>query len=523
MQFNNNRKVTLRRLALACLMIGQLGVAAEPRPRVSADRLREDIRILAGPEMRGRGAGTPGLERAGLWIASQFKQIGLKPAGDNGTYQQTFSITSGASLGETNSLSCTGCGTAQLEAGKDFTPLPMSASASLDGDLVFAGYGITAPECGYDDYKGIDVRGRVVLILRHEPREFDSKSIFDGRVYTEHAQTMKKVMTAQEHGAAAILLVNDTAAHSGSDTLEPFTALPGPGGAQVPVIQVHPRVAGKWFTDAGRELDGVQSSIDSTMEPHSFLFSGMRIELRTDVHSTQVPAFNVAGYLPGGNHSEEYVIVGAHYDHLGFGEQYSLAQEKAGTAHPGADDNASGTAGMIELARWLALQAPLRRGVLFVAFSGEEIGLLGSTHYTAHPLLPMDRAVAMLNMDMIGRLRDRKLTVGGASSAAGLRAILEQLGPRFSLDLKLDEDAVYGSSDHTAFKARSIPVLFFFTGLHADYHRPTDTVDKIDTKATARVVEFAGAVAVNLAQRSGRLAFARSSEINALAVPGLGR
>jgi Zn-dependent M28 family amino/carboxypeptidase len=251
------------------------------------------------------------------------------------------------------------------------------------------------------------------------------------------------------------------------------------------------------------------------------LFPDIRLRLRTAVTNTQLPVFNVAGYLPGT--TDEYVVIGAHYDHLGLGEQYSLAQEKTGTVHPGADDNASGTAGMLAIARWLAAQPTMRRGVLFLAFSGEEIGLLGSTHYTAHPLLPIERAVAMLNMDMIGRMRDRKLTVGGASSGAGLRVMLEHLGERFSLDLQMGEDAVYGSSDHTAFKARSIPVLFFFTGLHGDYHRPTDTADKVDVKAAARVAEFAGAVALNLAQRSERLAFVRADEINALAAPGLGR
>lgn len=471
--------------------------------------------------MAGRGAGTEGLQRAGLWLASQFKAIGLRPLGEDGSYQQPFTITSNASLGSDNSMSCTGCGTDKLEEGKDFIPLPMSSTASLTGSLVFAGYGITAPECDYDDYRGIDTQGRIVLILRHEPREFDSKSVFDGRVYTEHSQTMKKVLTAREHGASAVLFVNDSAAHSASESLEPFSTLPGPGDAGIPVLQVHSRVAEQWFSQIQQDFNALQTEIDTTMQPHSFVFPQVSLNLRTDVRNTQLKAFNVAGYLPGT--TDEYVIIGAHYDHLGLGEQYSLAQEKNPVMHPGADDNASGTAGVLALARWLAAHPPMRRGFLFLAFSGEEIGLLGSTHYTANPLLPITGAVAMLNMDMIGRLRDRKLTVGGVSSGAGMRAMLEHLGSRYSLDLQMGEDAVYGSSDHTAFKTRSIPVLFFFTGLHGDYHRPTDTADKMDFKATARVVEFAGAVAVNLAQISDRLEFVRASEINALTRPGESR
>lgn len=514
----------VRSIQSACCLAVVLSAAAwsrDPRPRVSAERLRDDVRTLTSKPWAGRGAGTEGLEQAGNWLAEQFQRIGLRPVGDSGTYKQKFRITVSASAGTSNTLSCTGCGTDRLEAGKDFNPLPMTTNATVEAELVFAGYGITAPECAYDDYRDIDARGRIVLILRHEPGEYDAKSVFDGRVYTEHSQTMKKILTAREHGAVAVLMVNDTASHSGADTLDAFTSLPGPGQAGLPVMQIRPGTVEEWFKRAGRDFGTIQADIDSDVQPRSFTFTGMKFALRTDVQSTQAPVFNVAGYMPGT--TDEYVVIGAHYDHLGLGEQYSLAQDQAGTAHPGADDNASGTAGVLELARWFASQPPMRRGVLFLAFSGEEIGLLGSTHYTSSPLLPMERAVAMLNMDMIGRLRDRKLTVGGVSSGAGLREMLEEIGKRHSLNLQMGEDAVYGSSDHTAFKARLVPVLFFFTGLHADYHRPGDTPDKIDAKATARVVEFAGAAATGLAQRPERLAFVRAGENNSLSVSGMGR
>jgi Zn-dependent M28 family amino/carboxypeptidase len=229
----------------------------------------------------------------------------------------------------------------------------------------------------------------------------------------------------------------------------------------------------------------------------------MRLTLTADLSSSQHTVSNVVGYWPGT--TSEYVVAGAHYDHLGLGEQYSMAPDQNGTIHPGADDNASGAGGVAALARWFGSQPKMRRGVLFIAFAGEEIGLLGSTHYTTHPLLPLGDAVAMINMDMIGRLRDRKLVIGGVSSAQGLSGLVAAVGHDHPLVLDMDEKAVYGSSDHTAFRAQQIPSLFFFTGLHADYHRPSDTADRIEHTGITHVVEFAGAVIRELAQRPDRL------------------
>jgi hypothetical protein len=372
---------------------------------------------------------------------------------------------------------------------------------------VFAGYGITAPEYGYDDYEGVDARGKIVIVLRHEPLEYESSSLFEGRVYSEHSQLFRKARNALEHGAAGVLFINDTANHSGGDTLEALTTLPSPGSAGMPFVQVRSEVIAKWFAHAARDFAETQRAIDQNKRPASFAFpESMQVSLRADVRSRQKEVANVVGYLPG--ETPEYVIIGAHYDHLGLGEQYSMAPDQSGTIHPGADDNASGTAGVLGLARWFASQPKMKRGILFIAFAGEEIGLLGSSHYTSAPLLPLRNAVAMINLDMVGRLRDHKLTVGGTSSGDGLRALVESAGRRAGLELQTDDAAVYGSSDHTTFKAKMVPVLFFFTGLHADYHRPTDTPDRIDPKATAQVVEVAGAVARELAQRPARISFA---------------
>jgi hypothetical protein len=385
----------------------------------------------------------------------------------------------------------------------------LSGSGSAAGAAVFAGYGITADEYGYDDYSDVDVRGRIAVILRHEPQEYENSSVFEGRVYTEHSQMFRKALNARAHGAIGVLFVNDSANHSGPENLERLTALPSPGAVGIPFVQVSAAIVERWFEAAGRNFADAQASIDRDLQPQSFEFpSTMQFSVRADISSEQKPVANVAAYLPG--LTDEYVVVGAHYDHLGHGEQYSLAPEQTGTLHPGADDNASGTAALLSLARWFSSQPKMKRGILFLAFAGEEIGLLGSTWYTTHPLLPLEKAVAMINMDMIGRLRDRKLTVGGTSSGNGLRNLVSSSGKGFPFELLMDDLAVYGSSDHTTFKARGIPVLFFFTGLHSDYHRPTDTADRIDAKATAQVVNLVGSVTARIAQLTERIAFVRT-------------
>jgi hypothetical protein len=365
---------------------------------------------------------------------------------------------------------------------------------------VFAGYGITAPEYGYDDYAGIDAAGKAVIVLRHEPQEYENGSIFEGRVYTEHSQLAAKAANARRHGASALILVNDTGNHSGSDALDPFTAVPAAGDPGIPYIQVKAELGERWFAAAERDFRSTQSEIEQQLEPHAFAFPDtLRVTLSTEIARERRPVCNVAAYLPG--LTDEYVIVGAHYDHLGTGEQFSMAPSEKGKPHPGADDNASGTAGVLALAREFAArfahERP-RRGVLFLTFAGEELGLLGSGHYVRNPLLPIGKAVAMINMDMIGRVRDARVIVGGSASGTGLAAVVEQAERGSELTFDTSESAVYGSSDHTSFVTRQVPVLFFFSGLHLDYHRPSDTWDKIEVASATKLLEVVERVAALL-------------------------
>jgi hypothetical protein len=474
-------------------------------------RYLEDVKFLASQNLRGRGDGSPELEKAAAFIAGKFRSFGLHPVDGNG-YYQPFSLTTQARLGKANRFAYTVDGTrVKLAFPDDFTPFNFSAREKMAGHVVFAGYGITAPEYNYDDYQGIDARGRIVLILRHEPQEFDDKSVFAGKVYTQHAQFWSKASNAKMHGALGVVIVNDRAAHPGeADELERFAEVAGPGDAGIPFAQVRSDIAARWFALAGKNAEEIQAGIDKDLKPRSFAFpESLELDANLDVERVVKTVHNVAGYLPG--LTDEYLVIGAHYDHLGLGEQFSMAPSLAGTVHPGADDNASGTAGVIELARWFSTQPKQKRGILFLAFAGEELGLLGSSYFVNHPELPLAKDVAMINMDMIGRVRENKVYIGGVGTGTTLRKLLEEVTPKYGLHIDYS-DAGYGSSDHTSFTAKQVPVLFFFSGLHSDYHKPSDTWDKIDAPEAAKLLRMIAEVSQDLVRDPDRPLFVRVKE-----------
>ncbi|MBM3725744.1 MAG: M28 family peptidase [Acidobacteria bacterium] len=484
--------------ALAC---GVLFAAREPE--FETQRYMAHIKYLASEAMRGRGTGTPELEKAAQYVAAQFKAAGLKTLG--GAFLQPFQVTANARLGPGNQLQYPG-GKGRLE--EDFVPFNFSTRGELSGGLVFVGYGITAREYNYDDYEGVDVKGRVVILLRHEPQEFDEKSVFQGKVYTRHSQFDSKAINAKMHGASGVILINDTGNHTGdADLLEKFGRTAGPSDAGIPMIQVRAEIVAGWMEAAGKPLKDTMAAIDGDLKPRSFSFpENVKVSGSVDVQRDVKTVHNVVGYLPG--ETAEYVVVGAHYDHLGLGEQYSMAPSQAGTPHLGADDNASGTAGVIELARHFQGRR-LRRGILFQAYAAEELGLLGSGHYVNHPLMPLDNAVAMVNLDMIGRIRENKVILGGVATGTTFKAMMERLAAPSGLTVDYSEQAGYGSSDHTSFTTKQVPVLFFFSGLHADYHRPSDTWDKINAGGAVKLLDLIGRVTGELAASAERPAFVR--------------
>ncbi len=489
-------RLRLHRFLLIVLTALVLVAASTSGPQADPTRYLNDIKSLASPDMEGRGAGTKGLTRAQRLIEKRYKELGLEPAGSNG-YTQPFTVVTGARLKSDNHFAVEAAGSrSDLKINQDFVPFSFSASGQIAAPVVFAGYGATADEFHYDDYAGLDVKDKIVVVLRYEPSGFAEKSGNHG--LTQHSQLITKAINARNHGAKGIVVLNGKLGDGEEDLLTRFGSVSGPENVGLVMVQVKNRVADSWFQTAGKTLKEVQEQINSTSKPASFAFPDtLHLALHIDIETTRATVKNVLAWLPG--QTDEYVIIGAHYDHLGRGNFDSLAPSQIGQIHPGADDNASGTAGVLELARLLApRRGQLKRSILFMDFAGEELGLLGSAEWVKHPTRPLAKAVAMLNMDMIGRIKDDKVYIGGVGTGSTLKAILEQAKKETPFKIEYSAGG-YSSSDHTSFVAKKIPVLFFFSGLHSDYHKPSDTWDKINSPSAVRLLDLVENVAVQLA------------------------
>ena len=497
--------------ASACLFLSAASLAFAAAPPINSQSYLADVTYLASPALKGRYTGSPELETAAAYIANQFKSFGLKPA-DAKNYLQPFDVTINARIGPDNQFKVEDGGKkTALALGRDYTPISFSSSGKLSTEVVFAGYGITATDLHYDDYAGIDVKDKIVMILRHEPQEFDENSVFGGKELTTHSVFAMKASNAKQHGARGVILVNDMAAHpTEPDKLIEFGRATGPTDSGVLFVQVKYADAAAWIKAEGRDLKEIEASIDKDLQPRSFTLSHLKTVLNIDIRHDSKTVHNVTAYLPG--QTNEYVVVGAHYDHLGLGDEHSLAPSQIGKIHPGADDNASGTAGVIELARWFSQQPQPKRGILFLTFAGEEEGLLGSQYYVNHPILPLENAVAMINMDMVGRIREGKVYVNGTGSGTTLAKLIEEVKAPEGLHFDLSDKLGYGGSDYMEFTLKQVPVLFFFSGLHGDYHKPTDTADKINGADAVKLLGYIGDVVTKLSEDSVQPQFVRLSQ-----------
>jgi aminopeptidase YwaD len=457
--------------------------------------------------MEGRGAGTPGADRAAAYLATEFRRAGLRPAGGAGGFLQPFEVLTGVHLAPGTALEVRPAGVPaqHFAAERQFLPLAVSEDGDVTGEVVFAGYGITAPPVGYDDYAGLDVRGKIVLVMTGEPRETDPQAPFRPPEHFHYTELRHKILNARERGAAAVLLVERP---GGVDRLVPLRGATPSWG--VVAASVRREVATALLAPGGLALDVLHAEIDQGVRPASRPLPAVRARVHVAVIRERRTTANVVALLPGTDPAlaAEAVVIGAHYDHLGRGSPFSLAPDRGDALHPGADDNASGTAALLGIAGALVRAGAPRRSTVFVAFSAEELGLLGSTHYVRHPAVPMERTVAMVNLDSVGRLRDGRLHVMGVDTGQGLRFLVEEAAREVGVAIALRGDGV-GPSDHTVFLTRERPVLFFFTGPHADYHRPSDTWDKIDADGLRTVATLAYRVARALADRDERPAFVR--------------
>lgn len=461
-------------------------------------RLRQDVYFLASSGLEGRRAGTVGAQVAADYAAQRFAALGLSPAGENGTFFQNFDFLANVTPGPGNALRFSGA-VEHTATPEEFVPVAFSASGEVEGEVVFVGYGISAPEASYDDYQGVEVKGKVVLLLRFSPAGDDPASPF-----APYLPLRRKVSDAVAKGAAAVLIATGPASkQSGEPVKVPFDYAFADAG--VPVMGISTGLAESLFAGQGFTLRELQERMDARREPASRPLS-VTAHIEADLRPERRHTANVLAMLPGTDPAvgHELVVVGAHYDHLGFGGpgSNSLAPDVR-AVHNGADDNASGVAALLEIARQMAAKPP-KRSVLFATFGAEELGLLGSSYLVQNFPLPKDWVVAMVNLDMVGRpKKGPALTVGGYGTAGEWAELIPKVNRNHHLKLATSAGG-YGASDHSSFYSAGIPVLFFFTGAHEDYHKPSDDAEKLDYPGFARVVQFAAdtvRVIANLPQR----------------------
>ncbi|MDP2208540.1 MAG: M28 family peptidase [Bacteroidota bacterium] len=459
---------------------------------VTAAELQRHVMYLASDELEGRRPGTKGNELAADYIAEQFKSYGLKPLGDNGTYFQNFKFVSELKVGKNNSLAFNIDGKIlDFTPDVDFRPMNFSSDTSITAQLVFAGYGIEADTLHYNDYTGIDVSGKIAIILRYSPDGNNQSSNFSG-----YSSFTKKIMTARDKGAAGVIFITGPVDEANAPLL-PLRHERGSMNSGIAVTQLDQNVANSLFQSIGIDLYSLQKNINENKKPNSFIFENTSVALQTEIEKIYSNTANVVGYFYGNDASlkNEHIIIGAHFDHLGLGgaSSGSIVPDTI-AVHNGADDNASGIAGLLEIAQSLTSHhTQMKRSYVFAAFSAEELGLLGSAYYVKNSPLPLDKSVAMINLDMIGRLKDSVLTIQGVGTSPVWNELIQKQsafgGSDSIFKLKLGQDG-FGSSDHASFNSKEIPVLFFFTGLHGDYHRPSDDWQLINYEGQKMVTDF---------------------------------
>jgi hypothetical protein len=487
---------------VALLFVTASAVLGQNGDEAIHQRLKKDIFFLASEECQGRGIDTEGIHKAAEYLANEFKQAGLKPGGKGGTYFQPFNVAVGAATLEgTNAVTLTGPQgqTIALQAGKDFQILMLGGSGEVKAPVVFAGYGLTVPKANYDDFKGLDVTGKVVVVLRRVPRWNNDATPFAGD-QNAYQGVEAKIANAERRGAAAVLLVND---RSEADAGDPFAGAQGsimPAG--VPVAQVRRNLLDTMFVSGkGTTLAAVEQDIDRDLQPRSGPIPGWTANLTATIKRTTYPCKNIIAVLEGaGPLAKETVVVGAHYDHLGFGFG-KLGKDQPKKIYPGADDNGSGSTTVVELARRFgAIKDRQGRKMVFMLFSAEERGLLGSRYYcSTEPLFPLETTVAMLNLDMVGRLneKDPQLTAEGFDTGKGLREMLDKFNEDFGFKL-VGNKGIFARSDQYSFYQKNIPAMFFFSGFHPDYHKQTDFADRINIAGMAKIAALSEKILAHL-------------------------
>lgn len=467
---------------------------------ITDEEIYQHIKYLASDKLEGRFPGTVGDSLAQAYIVREFKEYGLIPMGDDG-YIQNFDMITKLQLGENNKLQISiDDKTGIYEVEEYFTPFGFSENGTAEGDLVFVGYGINAPKLNYNDYvdkdgNEIDLNGKILIALRYSPGYNDPADI----PFQQYESERLKTVTPRDENAAGIIFVTGPESDNKDELVElKYDKIAQNSG--IPIIHAKREIIERIFKSNGLDLGAIQKEIDETQSPNSFVLGNCSAKFETSVEPTNITTGNILGLLEGNDPElkDEIIVIGAHYDHLGYGQYGSLYFGEDKQIHNGADDNASGTVGVLELAQKLsANKESLKRSVLFMCFGGEEAGLLGSSYFINSDLFTNLNIIAMINMDMIGRLADDKLIIYGTGTSPYWDPKINGLNENYNFDITFNKGG-FGASDHSNFYVKDIPVLHFFTGLHSDYHRPIDDYDKINSEGQEKVLKMIYDLALDL-------------------------
>lgn len=490
---------------------------------ITGEEIIYHIKHLSSEQYQGRRTGEAFCDSAGAYIEREFQHYGLKAFNDS--YRQHYEILYALELGNKNSLKISGVKT-KLQVNKNYMPLSFSSSEQYKGEMVFVGYGISLPESNYDDYANIDVKDKIAVIMLGIPeytanKENSPEINKDTTVSRDSTRSAMragmsgfmrfddpryKASVARDKGAKAILFFNPDVINEEKEL--PVLRIGRASSSGLPIIQIRKSVAEELFKSIGKNLSDEIKKIDDKNPTQSFVSNKTKIELSTEIKEIKKNTFNIVGYIEGNDPSlkDEYIVIGAHYDHLGLGGAGSREPDVI-KIHPGADDNASGVAGVLELAQYFNSNLDdIGRSMIFMAFSGEEEGLLGSAHYVKSPLVPLEKTALMINMDMIGRMKDNKLVINGTGSSSKFTPLINKHNEDSTFILTLNEGG-FSSSDNSSFYGKDIPVMMFFTDLHLDYHKPDDTWDKINVEGQNKILNYIKNITIELSNESEKIDF----------------
>jgi len=489
-----------------CLLLWMTVIAvelfAQTETEITVNELKEHVYFLASDSLKGRKPGTHESKIAAEYIRDQFVEYGMEPIGDNGF--QYFDVIMSVEPGDSNSFIFDGHHQVLFE---DFKPMPFSTNASVDAEVIFAGFGfdIEHDSLTWNDYEKIEVKDKWVLILRGDPEPDNDESLF-----ISYGQDRDKVLTARDHEAAGVLLVSGPQ-FGEEDKLAGTSFNRVTAEAGIPVINITRKLADKILEENGFTVNLIEERIINDRLNVS-VPTGKTVSGTSDLHRIMATTQNVIAVFPGNDPvlKEEFIVIGAHYDHLGFGGPGSGSRTPSTMAvHNGADDNASGTAGILELAEKLSSEKDnLKRSVVFIAFGAEEMGLLGSQFFASNSLIDLKNVKMMINFDMIGRMneKERSVMVAGTGTAVELEEMLLDYEEESTISFGHSPEG-YGASDHSSFYASGVPVMFFSTGAHPDYHTPLDDADKINYAGEKEVLDYAYAIILDLINRDSSLTF----------------